>query len=111
MVRNHILWTRDLLHTLARIRIDLSTQTEDKVSGSNHGFGEVSGIFDHRNPGQIVAVADKVFGDGGTVATRHAVAPYPSFFQMRRENGKNIAVPFSSGEPHGRMQRIIGRMR
>src|SRR5579863_79313 len=84
MVRNDVLSTRGLLHAFARIRIDLTTKTEGKVSGSNHCLGEIRGVLDDRNPGQVVAVPDKVLRDRCPVAAGHAVATDPSFLQVRR---------------------------
>src|SRR5215472_6392267 len=52
-----------------------------------------------------------MFCNGGAVAAGDSVAPRPAFLKMSSGDGKNVTVPFAGGKTHGRMKRVVRRMR
>src|ERR1700733_13404530 len=54
---------------------------------------------------------EQMFGDGGVLTTRNAIAPDPTFLQVRSSDGQHVAVPLARGESLPGMRCVGRRMR
>ena len=79
------------------------------VGGADERLGEIHRVVDDRHHGQEIAVPDPVFGDGGLVAARHAVAPDVAFLEMRDGDRQHVAVPLPRRKATPAMQRVVHR--
>ncbi len=56
-------------------------------------------------------MADEMFGERGHVAFGEAVAAQPAHLDVRGGDGEDVAFPFTGGETHPGVGRVVGRMR
>ena len=108
---NHALRPNDLFHRLAGIRRDLAADEIFVFPAAHHWLGEINRIRYHRHEGQAIRMTDEMLDDGGAVAPRNAVAANPAFFEVRRVDRQNVAVPFAGREAHRRVQCVVRRVR
>src|ERR1043166_6169620 len=106
MMRNDALRTNDLFYRLAGIGRDLATDEIFVFPAAYHWLGEINRIRDHRHEREAIRMTDEVLDDGRAVASRNAVAADPTFLEVRRGDGQNIAFPFPGREAHRGMKRI-----
>ena len=94
----------------ARIRPHLRIGLKGPVGGPDQRFGQESRIVDVGHHGQIIAVPDPHFGQGGVGASRHAVAPQIGRFEVRGGRYERIALPDPRGESLPGMAGVFGWM-
>src|ERR1700691_6413041 len=95
MVGNPGWWLVNDVARRAQERRKRVAGVQEPVLGADERLGEVDGILHDGNDGEEIAVANVVFGEGGFVAAREAVAAEPAFFQMGGGDFELVALPFA----------------
>src|SRR5260221_3081316 len=104
--------TRDLFHGFAGIGpADRRVLHEREILRLYQRIREIDRIGHYADMGHEVAVPDKVFHRGGTVALRQTVAPHKTLLEVRGIYGKDGSFPLSRRKTHPGVRGVFGGMR
>jgi hypothetical protein len=95
----------------ARIRGHRHLIGELEAVGLDERLGQVIGVLDHVDVGEVVPVADEALRHRRLVAERETVATDPPSFQVRGLHHQHVAVPLAGREALPGVRRELGRVR
>src|SRR5437016_732472 len=94
----------------ARIGGNLLGGVQDEIRGSNKRLRQISGVVHDTDERQIIPVTNKVLGQRALLAAGDAVSPNPPFFEVRRGDRQDVAIPLSGREALPGMRNVIRGM-